>query len=397
MNESYKENFWEELKSGRFASMVKESAKGQSVANSNEVYNILKPLFAEKDDIEKAYFIFMDSKNSIIAIENLFSGTISSSAIYPREIVKMAIKIKANAFVMAHNHPSGDTNPSPEDEYITKKVSLAAASIDVFFHDHIIIGDGYHSMADSGSLKKISREFKDILNQGNSCQESQPKLSDRINLEIMENELGATDWSLNPLAWDLYWFVDLFQAVFFRNKPVPIPALTFEKARVNTLGHYRIGFNDFGVKEQINLNRLHIGRPLWGVLSTLLHEMAHSWEYTYVPENKRTKSWYHSKAFREKMEEFGILCANNGAHIGLDAKGRFVLLLKQHGIMFDEIPGFSLDWKNPKGMIPIDPKPKVKGKSKLKKWTCGCQIVRIGKREFCATCDICGNKFQFDE
>ena len=44
-----------------------------------------------------------------------------------------------------------------------------------------------------------------------------------------------------------------------------------------------------------------------------------------------------------------------------------------------------------------DPKPKVKGKSKLKKWTCGCQIVRVGKREFCATCDICNNKFQLDE
>ena len=166
MNESYKDNFWEELKSGRFASMVKESAKGRSVANSSEVYNILKPLFAERDDIEKAYFIFMDSKNAIIGIENLFSGTISSSAIYPREIVKRAIAIKANAFVMGHNHPSGDTKPSPEDEYITRKVYLAAASIDIYFHDHIIVGDGYHSMADSGSLKKISREFKDILKQG---------------------------------------------------------------------------------------------------------------------------------------------------------------------------------------------------------------------------------------
>ena len=274
MNKSY-ENFWDDLKSGRFASMVKESAKGKSVSNSGEVYNILKPLFAETDDIEKAYFIFMDSKNAILAIENLFSGTICSSAIYPREIVKRAIELKANAFVMGHNHPSGDINPSPEDEYITKKVALAAASIDVFFHDHIIIGDGYHSMADSGSLKKISQEFNSVLKNSSACHESRPKLSERINLEIMENELSATDWSLNPLAWDLYWFVDLFQAVFFRNEPVPVPALTFEKARVNTLGHYRIGRNDWAVREQINLNRIHINRPLWGVLSTLLHEMAH--------------------------------------------------------------------------------------------------------------------------
>jgi hypothetical protein len=59
-------------------------------------------------------------------------------------------------------------------------------------------------------------------------------------------------------------------------------------------------------------------------------------------------------------------------------KGKFVLILKQHGVTFDEIPEFNT--KGPEGMAPIDPKPKVRGKYKLKKWTCGCQIVRIGKR-----------------
>ena len=220
-------------------------------------------------------------------------------------------------------------------------------------------------------------------------------LAEKINIEIMENELSATDWELYHLAWELYWFVDLFQAVFFRDTPVLIPALTFERTRVNTLGHYRIGRNDWAVREQINLNRIHLNRPIWSVLATLFHEMVHSWEFTYIPENKRTKSWYHGKAFRLKMEEYGIFCADNGAHIGLDAMGKFVLLLKQHAVTFDEIPEFNT--KGPKGMVPIDPKPKVKGKSKLKKWTCGCQIVRVGKREFSATCDICQNKFELDE
>jgi hypothetical protein len=223
------------------------------------------------------------------------------------------------------------------------------------------------------------------------------KLSEKINIEIMENELSAMDWSLNPLVWDLYWFVDLFQAAYFRDTPVPIPALTFEKARVNTLGHYRIGRNDWAVREQINLNRIHLTRPIWSILATLFHEMVHSWEYTYVPESKRTKSWYHGKAFRVKMEELGIFCADNGAHIGLDPKGKFVLLLQQHGISFDEIPDFSSAVSGGSKLVPIDPKPKVKGKSKLKKWTCGCQIVRVGKREFSATCDICNNKFKLDE
>ncbi len=72
------------------------------------------------------------------------------------------------------------------------------------------------------------------------------------------------------------------------------------------------------------------------------------------------------------------------------------MLLKQHAVSFDEIPEFNKGGI-PKGMVPISPKPKVKGSSKLKQWTCGCQIVRVGKREFCATCDICQNKFKIDE
>ena len=219
-------------------------------------------------------------------------------------------------------------------------------------------------------------------------------MNEKINLEIMENELSAFDWELNPLAWELYWFVDLFQLVFFRDTPVPVPALTFEKARVNTLGHYRIGRNDFAVKEQINLNRIYLHLPLWSTLSTLLHEMVHSWEFTYLPEEARTKSWYHSKAFREKMAEFGILCNPNGSHAAIDMKGKFVSVLTQHAVTFNGLG--DIQASDDAKVIQIDPKPKVKGKSKLSKWTCGCQIVRVGKRDFCATCNICNNKFHLD-
>jgi len=157
------ETFWEELKSGRFASMVKESAKGQSVNNSHEVYNIMKPIFAKNDDVEAVYCIFIDAKNNILGIEKVFSGSLTASAIYPREIIKHLLKLKASAFVMVHNHPSGDVNPSIEDKSITIKVGFAAASIDVSLHDHIIVGDGYHSMADTGWLKKVSSRFSNLL------------------------------------------------------------------------------------------------------------------------------------------------------------------------------------------------------------------------------------------
>ena len=155
--------FWEDLKSGHFASMVRETSKGQSVSNSVQIYNITKPLFAEEDDVEKVFFIFLNGQNKILGIENLFSGSITSASIYPREVIKRLIQIKASALVMVHNHPSGDTKPSPEDHTVTTKVGIAAASIDVRFHDHIIVGDGYHSMADAGYMAKISRRLSNIL------------------------------------------------------------------------------------------------------------------------------------------------------------------------------------------------------------------------------------------
>ena len=169
MNKSVQTSqFWQDLKSGHFASMVKETSKGRSISNSAEVYNIMKPLFAKEVDVEKVYFIFIDAKNKIVGIENLFSGTLTAASIYPREIVKRVIGLAACGFIMTHNHPSGSTTPSAEDKAITIRVGIAALSIGVAFHDHIIIGDGYHSMADTGWMKQISDRFASL---------SQPEIS----------------------------------------------------------------------------------------------------------------------------------------------------------------------------------------------------------------------------
>ena len=149
------DRFWEDLKTGKFLSMVKESSKGKSLKSAMEAYNVLKPLFVDEDDIEKMIFIFMDQKNNILSIENLFKGSIAGSAIYPREVVKRLIQNKANAFLMSHNHPSGDPIPSKEDKEITMRILVASSSIDVCFLDHIIIGETYYSMADEGVIKSM--------------------------------------------------------------------------------------------------------------------------------------------------------------------------------------------------------------------------------------------------
>ncbi len=158
-----REQFWEELRSGRFVSMVKESSKGMSLSSSSEAFNVLKPLFADEDDVEKMFFIFMDQKNQIISIENLFKGSIAGSAIYPREIIKRIIQLKANALVMVHNHPSGDPHPSNEDRSITLRVMLATSAIDVGVLDHIIIGESYYSMADEGIIKTMKDQLDNFM------------------------------------------------------------------------------------------------------------------------------------------------------------------------------------------------------------------------------------------
>ena len=158
-----KEQFWDDLKSGKFVSMVKESSKGQSLCSSLEAFNILKPLFADEDDVEKLFFIFLDQKNTILTIENLFRGSIAGAAIYPREVIKQIIKLKANGIVLAHNHPSGDPQPSKEDRLITMRLMVAAHSIDVNVLDHIIIGNSYYSMADEGIIKNMKNQIDQFM------------------------------------------------------------------------------------------------------------------------------------------------------------------------------------------------------------------------------------------
>ena len=64
--------FWEQLKSGHFAQMVRENTKGREISSPVEAYNIVKPLFAENDDVETMYCIFLDGQNHILAIEKMF-------------------------------------------------------------------------------------------------------------------------------------------------------------------------------------------------------------------------------------------------------------------------------------------------------------------------------------
>ncbi len=103
---------------------------------------------------------FLDTRHGIIAVEQLFQGTLSASVVYPREVMVKALQHNAAALVFAHNHPSGFTEPSPEDRAITRKLYLAARTLDINVLDHIIIGKegNFFSFADQGIMDEIRNE-----------------------------------------------------------------------------------------------------------------------------------------------------------------------------------------------------------------------------------------------
>ncbi len=91
--------------------------------------------------------ILLNTKNNVIAIENISVGSLNASIVHPREVFNIAIRRSSSAIILAHNHPSGDPKPSTEDVNITKRLIEAGSIIGINVLDHIIIGDGiYFSM-----------------------------------------------------------------------------------------------------------------------------------------------------------------------------------------------------------------------------------------------------------
>ena len=83
--------------------------------------------------------VFLNTRNHVIAFEELFRGTIDGAAVYPREVVKAALRHNAAAVILAHNHPSGVAEPSAADRDITRRLADALALVDVRVLDHLVI------------------------------------------------------------------------------------------------------------------------------------------------------------------------------------------------------------------------------------------------------------------
>ncbi|MDX1610624.1 MAG: DNA repair protein RadC [Halofilum sp. (in: g-proteobacteria)] len=97
--------------------------------------------------------LFLDNRHRVLAFEELFRGTIDGASVYPREVVKAALRHNAAAVILAHNHPSGVAEPSRADTRLTERLRDALSLVDIRVLDHLVIGEGEPvSFAERGLL-----------------------------------------------------------------------------------------------------------------------------------------------------------------------------------------------------------------------------------------------------
>ena len=136
--------------------LEKRLSAGTVLHNSQTLFDYLYQSMQAKKR-ERFKVLFLDAKNRILGIKTLFEGTLTASSVYPREVVRAALDYHAAALIFAHNHPSGDPRPSPEDTALTRKLIMACRTVDLAVHDHIVIGGGtYFSYADNGNIAAMT-------------------------------------------------------------------------------------------------------------------------------------------------------------------------------------------------------------------------------------------------
>ncbi|ALA58013.1 JAB domain-containing protein [Nitrospira moscoviensis] len=135
--------------------LVKESgvtAGDVRISDSQKAYRLLHPLF---DGLDREHFMVvgLDAKHAVIGINTVSIGSVTLSIVHPREVFKPLILMNASAVILAHNHPSGDSTPSPEDRALTRRLKDGGELLGITVLDHVVLGeDRYYSFADHQEL-----------------------------------------------------------------------------------------------------------------------------------------------------------------------------------------------------------------------------------------------------
>jgi len=121
------------------------------IKSPHDTRNFLRMKLSEMEH-EVFAVLFLNSQHGVIAYDEMFTGTIDGAAVYPREVVKAALRHNAAAVIFAHNHPSGITRPSESDKHLTKRLKAALMLVDVRVLDHLIVGRDISSFAELGLM-----------------------------------------------------------------------------------------------------------------------------------------------------------------------------------------------------------------------------------------------------
>jgi DNA repair protein RadC len=134
--------------------------------SSQEIFDYL---YHSMRDLNKEIFkvIYLNSQNQIIDTSDLFEGTVNSAAVAPRQIVEQALARHAAALIFAHNHPSGNCEPSKSDKDITRDLVFAGGTVQIKILDHLIIGNNrYYSFAGEGLISRYEMDFLGLKMRG---------------------------------------------------------------------------------------------------------------------------------------------------------------------------------------------------------------------------------------
>lgn len=123
--------------------LVKESSvlyESRKISNPYDAYRLVKNFLADSDR-EKFVVVCLDTKSQAVSIEIVSIGTVNSAMVHPREVFKVAVLTNASKIICFHNHLSGNTNFSKEDEDITKRLQKCGEILGIELVDHIVVGD----------------------------------------------------------------------------------------------------------------------------------------------------------------------------------------------------------------------------------------------------------------
>lgn len=119
--------------------LKKRFRRGKVITKPAETIDYLQLKLAEREH-EVFCVMYLDNRHRILCFEELFRGSIDSTHVYPREIVKLALQHNAAAVILAHNHPSGSAEPSQADQQITQRIKETLTLFEIRVLDHIVIG-----------------------------------------------------------------------------------------------------------------------------------------------------------------------------------------------------------------------------------------------------------------